>query len=50
MVLLEDFHGSARWDVLPVGREVSLINVLTFSLVTARCLCSRLRSHLLLLS
>jgi hypothetical protein len=23
VVLLEDFHGSARWDVLPVGREVS---------------------------
>jgi hypothetical protein len=22
VVLLEDFHGSARWDVLPVGREV----------------------------
>jgi hypothetical protein len=24
VVLLEDFHGSARWDVLPVGREVRL--------------------------
>ena len=23
MVLLEIFHGSARWDVLPVGREVN---------------------------
>jgi hypothetical protein len=25
VVLLEDFHGSARWDVLPVGREVRLV-------------------------
>jgi hypothetical protein len=24
VVLLEDFHGSARWDVLPVGKEVKL--------------------------
>ena len=23
VVLLEDFHGSARWDVLPVGKEVN---------------------------
>jgi hypothetical protein len=23
VVSLEDFHGSARWDVLPVGREVT---------------------------